>query len=113
MEVDFKEGSSLSTRLRDAVRGRRRRISEFEELSASIPPETLSLWEAAVVNWHCDPGNYQDPYREITKEYTVADMKRVLAEDDSFRGFGGDVEAEGDMSPGAFLLTGLDLEEEQ
>lgn len=65
------------------------------------------------MDWHREPGKHRDPYREITGEYTVDDMKRVLAEDDKFRGLSGDDEGGDDMSPGSFLLTGLELEEEQ
>lgn len=107
---------TLSNQLRDAVRGCNRRMKEFEELSAALPSETLSSWQEMVQEWHNEPGKHQDPYQEIANEYSLKDVKKALAEEESLGLPGNKSDAAADdfdATESGFLIRGLEIEEDQ
>jgi hypothetical protein len=57
-------GDLLARRLRDADQMREKHSDTFSQLSATIPPETVSKWETMVLNWKNDkskPNPYDEP----------------------------------------------------
>jgi hypothetical protein len=59
-------GTSLATKLREAVKGRDKHTQELAEFSSSFEEEILVQWREAVELWHRDPVNHLDPYQVQT-----------------------------------------------
>ena len=61
----FYVGSSLLSKIKSAIEGEARTVRDFEEITASLPPEKVAIWEKQVLDWHTDPESHEDPYHTL------------------------------------------------
>jgi hypothetical protein len=58
-------GSSLASSIQKASKGRIRRTSELQGLTATFPAGAVEDWNRMMEDWEKDPSANRDPYQEI------------------------------------------------
>ena len=102
----------------------------FDNYTATFPKELAQEWKAHILKWNKDHTIKPDPYEEIEtriqpssilttffwlSDSTDTSMKEIrlkLALEES-NNIGSHTETSHEVTPSAFLLLGLDLEEQQ
>ena len=107
-------GVTLGRRLHEAARQAQAQRSVHEQMSSSFPPSVVAEWAAMVDAWAANPfdESLTNPFEEPEPNVTVADVRRELneaEEADLARG----VVPEHAVSASKFILTGLQLEDQQ
>lgn len=124
-------GSALLKRFKDAVTELEKQRIAFNELTEAVAPEIICEWQDLVERWQADHSVKPDPYMEavqskfhfsflpgigvttsIGDKKTMNDIKEHLAKMEAEEVRKGAAVMH-ELSPSAFLLRGLELEEVQ
>ncbi|RXW11429.1 hypothetical protein EST38_g14426, partial [Candolleomyces aberdarensis] len=87
-------------------------LPAFAKLSATFSEELKVKWTRVVSEWERDPSKRPNPYDDVKLETTLQDVRLQLAKEDANEAARGAVSAH-QMSTSTFLITGLELEEQQ
>ncbi|KAF8151299.1 hypothetical protein B0H34DRAFT_709445 [Crassisporium funariophilum] len=110
-------GPTLLRKLRAAANDMADQTIAHEELTASLPPETILEWTKEVEAWEKDPqpdSKKPTPYDVKVQLPTQAAVRLQMAESEaSDLASGKDIALDVNITPSVLIATGLDLEAEQ
>ncbi|KAK0459382.1 uncharacterized protein EV420DRAFT_1642357 [Desarmillaria tabescens] len=107
-------GLTLWKRYRDAVSERNRQEEAHRGFMQSLPPNMVAEWEDICAAWEADevPKMVLNPFCVQSDDLTEDEVHKELAEEEEARRRNGG-QVVHDMSPSAFMVFGLALEESQ
>ncbi|KLO14505.1 hypothetical protein SCHPADRAFT_826309, partial [Schizopora paradoxa] len=104
----------ISRRLHEAARQAKAQRLIHEQMSASFPPSVVAEWASMVDAWAANPSDESlpNPFDEPEPNVTVADVRRELNNEEEAELARG-VVPDHAVSSSKFILTGLQLEDQQ
>ncbi|KAF9054301.1 hypothetical protein BJ165DRAFT_1522843 [Panaeolus papilionaceus] len=101
----------FSRKLKEAVTLSQLHTENFEKFSAMFNEEAVAQWEEMTFAWEQDRTK-PNPYKEKDSTLTLQDVCLQLATEDEIAARSGEV-APHKISMSSFLLTGLEIEDQQ
>ncbi|KAF8867909.1 hypothetical protein BD779DRAFT_1463136, partial [Infundibulicybe gibba] len=106
-------GVTLMRRLKAAAADMTEYAISHQDLEASLPDASLSLWREELDAWEDDP-SLRNPFEVVSKTPTQASVRRELSEAEARDlATGNDASLDENVSPSVLISAGIDLEAEQ
>ncbi|KAG6849081.1 hypothetical protein H0H93_011467 [Arthromyces matolae] len=108
-------GKTLCKKYKDAVKLRNIQVEAHDGFTATLSKEQVDEWERMCKEWDREPypkRKSRNPFHVEGSSISEAQARKELAEEEELRQKAGEV-ARHATSPSAFLVLGLELEEEQ
>ncbi|KAF8873302.1 hypothetical protein BD779DRAFT_1679267 [Infundibulicybe gibba] len=103
-------GVTLMRRLKAATADMTEYVASHQDLEASLPAASLSLWRGELDAWEDDP-SLRNPFEVVSKTPTQASVRRELSEAEARDlATGKDVSLDENVSPSVLISAGMDLE---
>ncbi|KAJ2911924.1 hypothetical protein MD484_g8492, partial [Candolleomyces efflorescens] len=104
--------SLLPKKLREAADMKEQHHEAFVKLSATFSDDVKAKWTDMVSQWESDPSKCPNPYEDTRIDSTLQDVRLQLSREDAEEAAQGVISAH-QTSTSSFLMTGIELEEQQ